>query len=76
MDNIKRNFDKGGMFEEGFISPKDPGLLCKKVVYSYLQILPPQDYHTWVRADEIQKDATEDCFWKLRQPPWDGKKAE
>ena len=31
MTSIKRNFSVGGICEEGFISPKDPGIMCKNV---------------------------------------------
>ena len=31
MTTIKRNFSVGGICEEGFISPKDPGIMCKNV---------------------------------------------
>ena len=31
MTTIKRNFSVGGICQEGFISPKDPGVMCKNV---------------------------------------------
>ena len=38
MSSIKRNFSVGRICEEGFISPKDPGIMCKNVRICFYMI--------------------------------------
>ena len=79
MTTIKRNFSVGGICEEGFISPKDPGIMCKNVRICLYMIYYKKcisDSVWWVLSHEIEEETAENCVWKLRHCIEYGKEVE
>ena len=59
MTSIKRNFSVGGICEEGFISPKDPGIMCKNVRICLYMIC--------TKATYLRSSSTSALSWSQRR---------